>query len=63
MTQGLRKCPHQIRGGKCGCGERRGEKVLADNRSLHNTSPPVILRRLLVAGFFGDVIVNGVDSG
>jgi hypothetical protein len=63
MTQGLRKCPHQIRGGKCGRGERHREKVLADNRSLHNTSPLVILPQFLAAGFFGDATVNGVDSG
>jgi hypothetical protein len=63
MTQGLRKCPHQIRGGKCGYGERRGEKVLVDNRSLQMRFLLSFLPRLLAAGLLGDVTVNRVDGG
>ena len=63
MTQGLRRRPHQIRGGKCGYGERRGEKVLVDNRSLQMRFLLSFLPRLLAAGYLGGVTANGVDSG
>jgi hypothetical protein len=63
MTQELRKCPHQIRGGKCGYGEPLERRFLRTTGRFIMRFLSSFLPRLLAAGFLGDVTVNGVDSG